>query len=697
MKTKWFLLYYVPLIALFLSSVNAIALSDTLFICNGESVQLFTEPNQSSYQWFPNQNISNPSIFNPYVSPEETTSYYVEVSSTTNPNLVTNGDFSFGNYGFESEYTYTPVSTFAQGYYAIFTNPLEFNIGFVDCVDHSSSSDGLMMVIDGATNEDVDVWCQTVDVFPGRNYSFSAWITNIFQPDPSQFQLSVNGVQQGAIYQIDAELCNWQLFSENWYSSNNTQANICITNPNTISFGNDFAIDDIFFTMIEDVYIDTFVIVVLDSYESYIDTSICSNSVIVFNDLEFPSDTQFIVQYNAINGCDSLFFINIMAIDTFYFENRIDTLCPGDTIFYENFPITQDTAICEIYTSVLGCDSTYCFVAYFLSEETIATIVDEPSCAGFTDGSIQVFPFAGQAPYQYQWDTGATTSALYNLSAEVYTVSVTDAKGCMASKTFSLTDPPLLTIDFLIDAPDCFGESNGQVELIPAGGDMNYFITFADQAGSQDLIYDTLSGGYYSLLLEDGNGCLLDTFIQMPIPDPILISIPADTSIQLGQSVFLNAMIFSSLLYEFQWVPPVGLDCINCETPFAQPLDGISYQLLIEDENGCTASESVTIDLIKDYNVFIPNAFSPNGDGANDYFEIYAGPGVFNIKEFAIFDRWGAHVFEKKKAFPGAIEASWDGTYITKPYGPGVFLYYAKIKFIDGFEKVFYGDVLLLR
>ncbi len=670
---------------------------DTLVICQGESIQLQTVENQIGYSWTPNLNISDVSIFNPIVSPESTTTYLVEVENVQDENLVYNGGFNLGNVGFESEYEFTPIGTFAQGHYGIFTSPTQFNAGFGNCEDFSGSNDGLMMVVDGATAVDVNIWCQTIDVLPGRNYDFSTQITNIFESEPSTLQFSINGNPLGDLLEVEPAVCEWQLFSEQWYSESFTSATICITNQSTIDFGNDFALDDIVFTLADDISVDTFIVIVLESPMVNLDTSICANEAILFDGIWVPADSLHVFSYSASNGCDSLVFFNVGAIDTSYFETRMDTFCLGDTTFHLGFPITADTAICDVYTNVLGCDSSICFVFYFLSEATLDFSIQEPSCSGDLNGLITVSPYAGLPPYDYLWDNGATNPSINNLTAGVYNLSLTDAAGCFVSTSIELTEPDPLSYEVMIAEPICFGDSNGFISFFIDGGNPEYILSFNDQIIGNDFIIENISSGSYNLLIEDAEGCILEDMIWVDQPAPIQIVLPMDTSIQLGCSLEIDAAINSTVPVAIQWVPVIDLDCSTCEDPVASPLSDISYQLLVTDTFGCQAMDTLNIFVEKNYAVFIPNAFSPNGDGINDYFEIYAGKDVEKIISFSIFNRWGGVVFQKDNFLPEDFEGSWDGRFKNKELKPQVFVYMAKVAFVDGTEKVFSGDVSLFK
>ena len=108
-------------------------------------------------------------------------------------------------------------------------------------------------------------------------------------------------------------------------------------------------------------------------------------------------------------------------------------------------------------------------------------------------------------------------------------------------------------------------------------------------------------------------------------------------------------------------------------------------------------SKDQSIFVEKDRKVFFPNVFSPNGDGHNDYFALFAGDDVKQINSFVVFNRWGAKVFETAGISPGKETLGWDGTLKGTVLNTGTFAYFAEIEFIDGEIIVFSGDVTLVR
>ena len=671
--------------------------SDTLIICAGESIQLETTPGQISYLWTPEDEVSNATIFNPSVSPEETQTYYVRGEPIQDINLVFNGDFSSGNSGFTTDYILTTVPTFAQGHYAIFTNPQQFNADFGDCRDHTPSGDGLMFVADGATIPNERVWCQEIDVVPGRTYDFSAWICNVHPTAPSRLQFSINGDLLGDVLDVQSAVCDWQEFVADWYSDNFTRAEICITNQSTIAIGNDFAIDDINFTLNESFYIDTFTVVVLETSNTELETSICANESFSFNGQSVAAGTQMDFNFVGANGCDSIISLTVNAIDTSLRQTVLDTFCLGETVLYRGAPISRDTVICEIYTNAVGCDSSICFVARFLSEATIEMTLVSPTCGGYTDGALLAQPIAGKPPYAYQWEDGSSQARRDGIPAGTYRLTVTDSRDCVAEKTVELSEPESIVVSADYTEPSCFGGTDGAIQLGASGGTPDYTFQLAGETLPIEALAQQLAAGPYALLVYDANDCEMDTTLVLNQPRAIALDLPRDTSIALGCEWTINARVSSELPYTVQWTPVLGLDCGQCERPRLTATKDLTYRLEVVDQNDCRTSDSLRLTVLAAYELYIPNVFSPNFDGVNDYFEVFPGKAVEQIVSLRVFNRWGALVFQQENFAPGDPIGRWDGRFGSRDYDPGVYVYVAEVAFLDGAVERFSGDVTILK
>jgi len=173
-------------------------------------------------------------------------------------NLITNGDFEQGNGSFYSQYQadcnakagWFPNSPIVnEEYYCVTTNSGQFTAlaGWKNCTNHTTGGNNIM-VINGSTTKNEKLWCQQINnIQPNTLYKFSTFGTSILSTNPAKLQFSINGSLLGNEFQLTSKECDWNQFYEIWNSGTATSADICIVNQNTISNGNDFALDDISF------------------------------------------------------------------------------------------------------------------------------------------------------------------------------------------------------------------------------------------------------------------------------------------------------------------------------------------------------------------------------------------------------------------------------------------------------------------
>jgi gliding motility-associated-like protein len=205
--------------------------------------------------------------------------------------------------------------------------------------------------------------------------------------------------------------------------------------------------------------------------------------------------------------------------------------------------------------------------------------------------------------------------------------------------------------------------------------------------------------GNYNLQLIATNklGCA-DTAIHQVNVVPLPTAIPVSNPITIisGASGQLN-MNYTGPIVSYDWIPVKNLDCSNCAQPIANPQFTTDYHVNIQDKFGCKNFGDITVKIIcNGQNFFIPNTFSPNGDGINDVFYL-RGTGLFRIKSLLVFNRWGEVVFEKREFPVNDALFGWDGNYKGKKAKPDVYVYQIEIICSNGEIIKYSGNIALIQ
>ncbi len=695
----------IPLVtfsfASLLSVVGLLAQPTEIAACFGERLTI-TGPNGfDTYTWSPSTGLSNSQGQATSFSATNAITYVVASQEFSGVNLVANPDFELGNQDFSSQYRYVPGGTQDQGTYAILSEPKRFNVGFAACTDPTTPG-GDFLVADGSVVLGDQVWCQDVRVRPNATYAFSTLLTALVPDNPARLAFSINDRVIGSLA-ASSDVCTWQRFYALWASGAANQARICILNVNSEPQGNDFALDQISLSELSAPRLDSFRVSVKEAITASIVVPLCPDQRFQQYGLDLAPDATGVVRLDAANGCDSTLTVTTVVSDTMIQRGRIDTLCPGESITFESEVFTSDTTVCKLYRSSIGCDSTFCLTVKFLNAEALLVETIAPSCPGASDGSLLASSTAGRRPLGFRWSDGVTDSVRTNLAAGTYTLTVTDDKGCSASRNFVLPDPPPLeVIDILTLGVRCFGETTGLALVEAIGGTGP--LSFEGILGGQSYNLDTLTQGLYTLRVTDSLGCSVDSSFTIDGPPEVMAAIEGDTIVKLGVLGTYRGQFSGDLITTFWSYNGVSIDTlvVNDEVTWRPPGDGVLVVRAV-DANGCEARDELVIRLQPLDTEFFPNAFSPNGDGINDSFGPAPDPSIAELTRFDIFDRWGGHLYgigncslanqTRTCDWTGRIDGITDGN----TYDPGVYVYYAKLRLIDGTEIERKGDLMLMK
>ncbi|AEE54054.1 gliding motility-associated C-terminal domain-containing protein [Haliscomenobacter hydrossis] len=326
--------------------------------------------------------------------------------------------------------------------------------------------------------------------------------------------------------------------------------------------------------------------------------------------------------------------------------------------------------------------------AFQASAQTLA----QP-CGELQLGRAQINIQGGTAPYAVRWSNGDTSRIIQMAQAGRFRVSITDAQGCRRLDSVEVQKMEIVTSAI---PSKCFGDKNGLISVRAIGGSPEYQYQLGNRPMGRDSVFRNLPPGQYMLLAADQSGCKIARTIELPEPTLFRVSLPKDTTVDLGAALFLRPN-GSAPIANYLWkstYPDLCPACTELDIPRVTANGTVSLEA--KDENGCLATAMMRILVQKNYKVYIPNAFSPNGDKSNDFFEIFPGTSTLRIKSLEIYTRWGEIAFAYN-ADESQDSPRWDGSFRGKTLMNEVVVYKAVIEFIDGETKMFTGSVTIVK
>jgi hypothetical protein len=312
----------------------------------------------------------------------------------------------------------------------------------------------------------------------------------------------------------------------------------------------------------------------------------------------------------------------------------------------------------------------------------------------------------GTTPGQYLWTlNGAnvgTTNQITVQQGGIYTLKVSTPAGCTDTDdaTVIQNDAPPVIHGITLNSPRCFGESNGSIIIDSVSASTPVLYTLDGVEYQQSPVFDRLKAGIYTITVLDENGCeTTSSTLNLATPGPLDVSFPADLTVELSDTVLLTATctLPPGALDTIIWTPL--LDSSETRDPLTQqfvPLQSLRFFITVKDTNGCVASDVVDVKVAKPGNIYVPNVFNPSA-GQDPVLYIFGGRDVAEIESFQIFDRWGTLLFEQRNFQPNDDRHGWDGKFRGSFLDPAVFVYQAKVRFIDGVKILFKGDITIVR
>ena len=475
---------------------------------------------------------------------------------------------------------------------------------------------------------------------------------------------------------------------------------------------------------------------------TYIDTLCFGEAVTIGNstfDRDRPSGT---VSLLAANGCDSIVTVDLL------FEQRARVSIDGPPSFCNpaevsftvevegTREVTGDVRIggvdfgavllqpgsntltypaqtnFSVFVTNLRATSGGCrepnitTLSYIPTVSLVEAAIDVPlatggyfACEGGTVQSIVASVANGVGPYSFLWSTGDTTIAINNVGIGTYDVTITDALGCASSADVEVMEADTLAYAVSVDDPQCIdglGAISISLDELPPGLRFRFDLDTLVAATAADFVFDELEEGTYVFQLVQENGCEQAQLITLDDPPAINLIKRDSFTVELGDSILVEADVPPNTV-AIEWTPTRGLACDTCARTLASPRTDVLYVIAVETDRSCIITDQVYVEVLPLAEIFIPTAFSPNGDAVNDVVVPYGGAEVERINSFQVYDRWGERVWSASDFEAGDTSQGWDGTYRGQRMDPAVFVAMVEVLFLDGTVRIFTGDVALVR
>ncbi len=405
--------------------------------------------------------------------------------------------------------------------------------------------------------------------------------------------------------------------------------------------------------------------------------TLCQNRFLTFQGIETVPDTSVLTwSWNFANG-DTSSLQNPLPV-----QYRIPGIY-SVRLITTNSSGCKDTTIKNITTNPLpntnaGLDSTLCL-----------------------GQSLQLNATGGDF---YQWLPPNNSLSCINCADPVATPPVTTTYyvrgltnlGCEQNDSVTITVIQPTTVIAPPDDSLCVGQG---LQLFATGTQVYAWspATGLNNPNTSSPIARPVSSITYTVTGSDSRGCFVttDTVRVSVFPVPQVNAGP-DITIPVGSSTPLNANPSGDVV-NISWTPATGLSCTNCPNPVADPKKKTEYTVQVTNNGGCVNTDQVTIFVTcTNDNIFVPNTFSPDGDGNNELF-YPRGRGIATVKSFRIFSRWGQQVFQRQNFLINDANAGWDGTFKGQKLPPDVYVYILEVYCENGALINLKGDVMLVR
>lgn len=394
-----------------------------------------------------------------------------------------------------------------------------------------------------------------------------------------------------------------------------------------------------------------------------------------------------------VSGCDSTIISTVLLLpaDTTHVIGKVcDSLQANhDTLLLQNQAGCDSLVLIDI--AYVGIDTQ--FVQQYSCDSaqvsTVVLVLPGPFCDTIRVVETLWSAFSLSRDTLYSCDpTGPATDTLV----------FSNSSGCdsLLIQHWYYTSP-----DASVQSGDetCDGFADGWIQVLNgSGGLAPYSYRIGSGSFQGQAMFSGLSPGVYIVEMMDGRGCTrIFSGVTIVAGEVLVVQAGIDQTVVSGAYVDLAVSANLPLaLIEWQATDPIV--CPSCpQTQFGPVVVDQTVTVQVISEQGCVGNDAMDVKINLRGAVYIPNSFSPNDDGINDFFSVYGNAQIAGIRRLAVYDRWGNAIYDQEDLPVNDPSAGWDGSFRDKKLDPGVYIYVIDVLFIDGSSRLYKGDVTLLR
>ena len=420
--------------------------------------------------------------------------------------------------------------------------------------------------------------------------------------------------------------------------------------------------------------------------------SICNGENYTIGGQTFSATGQYLVTLQGVAACDTVWRLSLTVRPIAQSVQSV-FICPGEAYVFNGNTLTMPGIYTATGQTTQGCDSTVTLTLGLLAAPMPQIEGDTSFCNGGS-ATLSTGLFAA-----YAWSGGENSPALSVTTSGSYAVTVTATNGCTGIAVTTVSELPPITAEVLSSDPLCQGDSTGIIELNNLAGGIAPILFILNNAPPSGLpIFEQLPAGEWEVLAVDAEGCAATFIGILDDPPALAVAIGPSPELEIGDTYSIPVQLSQSGIFNFAWSPPDGLDCATCQNPVATASEEITYALFVTSSDGCSASSTLLLRIKKSEEVYIPNVFSPNGDGRNEGFTVYGNADVVrDVELFQVFDRWGELLFETQSLGLNDEQSGWDGKQRGRNVLPGVYVWHADIRLTNGTLLQKNGEITVVR